>query len=108
MNSSKAKQYGNLVKTDGVNQSNINGKKLLSYPIPICSIAEQKEVQFLSGLSLSAFKTSLEEEAGSYLGNDSGPSHLAAMLGIPTEVLFISTNPEVWKPLGPRVKLLRA
>ena len=71
------------------------------------SIAEQKEVQFLSGLSLSAFKTSLEEEAGSYLGNDSGPSHLAAMLGIPTEVLFISTNPEVWRPLGPRVKLLR-
>ncbi|MDB2514623.1 restriction endonuclease subunit S [Alphaproteobacteria bacterium] len=44
LNSSKAKQYGNLVKTDGVNQSNINGKKLLSYPIPICSIAEQKEI----------------------------------------------------------------
>jgi type I restriction enzyme S subunit len=44
LNSSKAKQYGNLVKTDGVNQSNINGKKLLSYPIPICTIAEQKEI----------------------------------------------------------------
>ena len=71
------------------------------------SIAEQKRVQFLSGLSLSAFKESLEQKAGRYLGNDSGPSHLAAMLGIPTEVLFISTNPEVWKPLGPRVKLLR-
>ncbi len=71
------------------------------------SIAEQKKVQFLSGLSLSAFKKSLEQEAGRYLGNDSGPSHLAAMLGIPTEVLFISTNPEVWRPLGPRVKLLR-
>ena len=74
----------------------------------LCSrIAKQKRVQFLSGLSLSVFKKSLEQEAGRYLGNDSGPSHLAAMLGIPTEVLFISTNPEVWKPLGPRVKLLR-
>ena len=71
------------------------------------SIVEQKRVEFLSRLSLSAFKESLEQEAGRYLGNDSGPSHLAAMLGIPTEVLFISTNPEVWKPLGPRVKLLR-
>lgn len=71
------------------------------------SIAEQKKVQFLSGLSLSAFKESLEQKAGRYLGNDSGPSHLAAMLGIPTEVLFISTNPAVWRPLGPRVKLLR-
>lgn len=71
------------------------------------SIAEQKKVQFLSGLSLSAFKESLEKKAGRYLGNDSGPSHLAAMLGIPTEVLFISTNPAVWRPLGPRVKLLR-
>lgn len=37
-----AKQYGNRVKTDGVNQSNINGKKLCSYPFPLCSIEEQR------------------------------------------------------------------
>ena len=29
MNSFTAKQYGNNVKTDGVNQSNINGKKIM-------------------------------------------------------------------------------
>ena len=44
LNSSLAKQYGNSVKTDGVNQSNINGEKLKDYPFPYCSLAEQKEI----------------------------------------------------------------
>lgn len=44
LNSHTAKQYGNQVKTDGVNQSNINGEKLQNYPFPFCSIDEQKEV----------------------------------------------------------------
>ena len=46
MNSFLAKQYGNKVKTDGVNQSNINGKKLCSYPFPLCSIEEQEQVVY--------------------------------------------------------------
>ena len=41
LNSFTAKMYGNLVKTDGVNQSNINGKKLCSYPFPLCTTEEQ-------------------------------------------------------------------
>lgn len=41
LNSHIAKHYGNSVKTDGVNQSNINGEKLQNYPFPFCSIAEQ-------------------------------------------------------------------
>ncbi len=44
LNSAIAKQYGNTVKTDGVNQSNINGTKLSNYPFPFCSLDEQKEV----------------------------------------------------------------
>lgn len=39
-----AKQYGNTVKTDGVNQSNINGEKLQNYPFPFCSILEQSKI----------------------------------------------------------------
>lgn len=46
MNSFTAKQYGNRVKTDGVNQSNINGKKLCSYPFPLCSQEEQAQVVY--------------------------------------------------------------
>jgi type I restriction enzyme S subunit len=39
-----ARRHGSTVKTDGVNQSNINGEKLQSYPFPYCSLAEQCEV----------------------------------------------------------------
>ena len=44
LNTNNAKEYCNLVKTDGVNQSNINAKKIGAYVIPIPSIREQKEV----------------------------------------------------------------
>jgi type I restriction enzyme S subunit len=44
LNSHPAKIYGNLVKTDGVNQSNINGQKLSNYSIPFCSKQEQYQV----------------------------------------------------------------
>ena len=46
MNSFTAKNYGNKVKTDGVNQSNINGTKLCSYPFPLCSTEEQSQVVY--------------------------------------------------------------
>lgn len=41
-----------------------------------------------------------------YLGNDSGVSHLAALCGARTVVLFGPTPPSVWRPLGPRVTVL--
>jgi len=44
LNSHPAKVYGNSVKTDGVNQSNINGDKLKSYPLPYCSPQEQSQI----------------------------------------------------------------
>jgi len=44
LNSHFAKTYGNSVKTDGVNQSNINGERLKGYPFPICSLSEQHQI----------------------------------------------------------------
>jgi len=37
------------------------------------------------------------------LANDSGPMHLAAGLGVPTVGIFLSTSPQVSRPLGERV-----
>ena len=55
MNSFVAKSYGNKVKTDGVNQSNINGQKLCSYPFPLCSEKEQEQVVYELEERLSTF-----------------------------------------------------
>jgi type I restriction enzyme S subunit len=44
LNSEEAKNYGSSVKTDGVNQSNINGTKLKTYPIPLAPLIEQERV----------------------------------------------------------------
>jgi ADP-heptose:LPS heptosyltransferase len=45
---------------------------------------------------------------GLFVGNDSGPAHLAAACGAPTIVLYGPTDPRVWRPDGPRVTALRA
>jgi ADP-heptose:LPS heptosyltransferase len=42
-----------------------------------------------------------------YIGNDSGITHLAASLGIKTYAVFGPTNPEIYKPLGPKVKIFK-
>jgi ADP-heptose:LPS heptosyltransferase len=41
-----------------------------------------------------------------YLGNDSGITHLAASLGLPTVALFGPTNPAIWGPRGPGVQIV--
>jgi heptosyltransferase-3 len=45
--------------------------------------------------------------ARALVGNDAGPSHLAALLGTPTVTLFGPTSAAVWRPLGPRAQTLR-
>jgi ADP-heptose:LPS heptosyltransferase len=42
-----------------------------------------------------------------YLGNDSGITHLAAMLGVPTVAIFGPTDPKIWRPVGPFVKVIQ-
>jgi glycosyl transferase family 9 (putative heptosyltransferase) len=46
--------------------------------------------------------------AGLFIGHDSGVSHLAAAWGAPTLALFGPTDPAIWAPVGPRVRVLRA
>jgi heptosyltransferase-3 len=42
-----------------------------------------------------------------YLGHDSGITHLAAMLGIPSVALFTESNAVQWHPLGPAVQIVQ-
>lgn len=42
-----------------------------------------------------------------YIGNDSGITHLAAAIGVPTLALFGPTDPARWAPRGENVAILR-
>jgi len=59
------------------------------------------------GLEVAALAALLAGCAG-YLGNDSGVSHLAAALGVPSVVVFGPTDPARWAPLGPQVRVVRS
>jgi len=46
--------------------------------------------------------------AETYLGNDSGVSHLAAAVGTPTLALFGPTDARHFRPVGRRVRCIEA
>lgn len=49
----------------------------------------------------------LLQSARLYIGNDSGPTHLAAVSGVPTLALYGRDNETTWRPIGPRVRLIK-
>jgi ADP-heptose:LPS heptosyltransferase len=53
--------------------------------------------QTLAGVSLAELK-SLMSGASLFVGNDSGPAHMAAAFGIPVVVIFGNSDPVVWAP----------
>ncbi|MFP4307414.1 MAG: glycosyltransferase family 9 protein [Desulfococcaceae bacterium] len=55
--------------------------------------------------SLVALAERLEGAAG-LIGNDSGASHLAAFLGLPTVAIFGPSDPARWRPSGLRVAVV--
>ncbi len=63
----------------------------------VCEVVTSADVIALSELIA---------RASVYIGNDSGPTHLAAQLGVPTLALFGPTDPRVWRPIGPAVRVL--
>jgi ADP-heptose:LPS heptosyltransferase len=42
-----------------------------------------------------------------YVGNDSGITHLAAAVGTPVLALFGPSDPWVWGPRGPHVRIAK-
>ncbi len=62
-------------------------------------------VPVIRGRELSS-SAGVLSHADIYLGHDSGMTHLAAALSIPTIACFGPTNPRRWAPLGHRVSIL--
>lgn len=57
-------------------------------------------------LSLPGLVALLKRSRG-FVGNDSGPMHLAAACGLPTVALFGPTDDTLWQPLSPHARVLR-
>ena len=69
---------------------------------------ELPDLPVLEGLTLVELAATLAE-CGAYLGNDSGITHLAAAVGLPTTALFGPSDADVWAPRGRGgAKVLRA
>lgn len=49
----------------------------------------------------------LIRSAGVFVGNDSGPAHLAGVCGARTFSLFGASNDVQWRPVGPRVHVVK-
>ena len=67
--------------------------------VKLRSVAQRcpEEVLVCAGISVGELLWVLRG-ARLFVGNDSGPTHLAAALGVPTVVLFGSSDAEVWSP----------
>lgn len=66
--------------------------------LPGCRVAR--------GLSLAEL-AAIIARSDLYLGNDSGVTHMAAALGIPTVALFGPSDEQKWSPQGKRVRILK-
>ena len=53
--------------------------------------------------SLSDLKRLLAS-ASLFIGNDSGPAHMAAAFGLPVVVIFAASDPEIWGPLANAIR----
>lgn len=68
------------------------------WPVPIAFVEPSDAIDLAHALAATR----------AFVGNDSGPAHLAAMLGVPTLSLFGGGEPRVFAPLGPRAGYLQA
>lgn len=73
--------------------------------LPLFSGEKEVEVLFYPD---SERLSLLLQESLLYVGQDSGVTHLAAMIGAPTIALFRHSSVAQWRPLGPRVKVIEA
>lgn len=66
----------------------------------------QKRIELAENLPLPELAARLAD-CRLFLGHDSGVSHLAAAVGTPCMLLFGPTDPAMWAPPGPHVRVLR-
>lgn len=74
---------------------------------PLRDLGSSKRVGFWENLPLPELAAHLSG-AALYLGHDTGVSHLAAVAGTPSLLLFGPTDPGIWAPPHDHVRVLKA
>jgi heptosyltransferase-2 len=78
-----------------------------NYPVVVACDADQRQWWLQAGETNVATPRTVAEllvlldRSGAFIGNDSGPGHLAAFCGVPTFTLFGPQLPEWFAPLHP-------
>ena len=80
-------------------------KRMIFEFVKVCPEKLKPKVQLIPDLPLLRL-AELLSRAELYLGMDSGPTHLAAALGVKTIAVFGPTDPKVWAPLQKNVKVI--
>jgi heptosyltransferase-3 len=71
-------------------------------------VKSQAQGQFeVRGVEDLSMMISLTKTCRCFIGNDSGPAHLAAFVGLPTVTIFGPSNPKRWAPVGRATRVLR-
>ncbi len=68
--------------------------------------AAEGRIHVVDSVELPALAALLSDSA-LYIGNDSGVTHLAVAVGVPTVAIFGPTDPSVWGPRGRHVEIFR-
>lgn len=71
------------------------------------SLAAFERYRTLAGVPLEETKNLLAG-ASLFVGNDSGPAHMAAAFGLPVAVLFGASKPAIWSPWKAECAVLRS
>jgi heptosyltransferase-2 len=71
-----------------------------------CASLQRHRLEVAGRLPLPALAAALRQ-CRFFLGHDSGVSHLAAAVGLPCVLLFGPTDPAMWAPPGPQVRVIR-
>jgi ADP-heptose:LPS heptosyltransferase len=87
----------NLIQTTGLDPIILAGPA--DDPTPFSRFTVWNNAPLADVISLMAV-------AQLFVGNDSGPAHIAAAFGVPSIVLFGPSNPAIWSPWRTEARVL--
>jgi heptosyltransferase-2 len=96
-----------LAEDPGLRLAIVGGEADAAALAPLRDLATDKRVRLLENLPLPELAAALGG-GRIYLGHDTGISHLAAVTGTPSLLLFGPTDPGIWAPPHGHVRVLRA